>query len=93
MNWGIRRTARRQLTYICVPTTIRVTDDGYECRTDQSATTVQWSMFGRIVDTPESWLFFVNGQWNGLLPRCAFDSAQQAELDAFFAARRNAGVA
>ncbi|WP_106399511.1 YcxB family protein [Actinocorallia populi] len=93
MSWGVRRTARRQLTYICVPTTIRVTDDGYECRTDQSATTVRWSMFGQIVSTPESWLFFVDGHWNGFLPRCAFDGGQQAELDDFFAARRNAGVA
>lgn len=90
LNLAVRRTAKRQLAYLCVPTTIHVTGDGYECRTDQSATTVRWSLFERIVSTPEFWLFFVNGQWTGFLPRRAFDGAQQTELDDFFAARQNA---
>ncbi|MFJ2028141.1 YcxB family protein [Streptosporangium sp. NPDC087985] len=89
---SIRRTAKRQLTYLCVPTTLRVTSDGYEYRTDQSTTTVRWSLFGRVVTTPEFWLFFVNKQCTGFLPRRAFDSEQQTELDGFFAARQNAGA-
>lgn len=91
-TWSIGRTAKRQLTYLCVPTTLRMTSDGYECRTDQSTTTMQWSLFGRVETTPEFWLFFVNKQCAGFLPRRAFDSEQQAELDGFFAARQNAGV-
>ncbi|TMR93028.1 YcxB family protein [Nonomuraea basaltis] len=88
----LRRIARRQLTYMCMPTTIRVTSDGYECRADQYTTTMQWSMFRQIVTTPEFWLFFINKQFAAFLPKQAFDSAQQAELDAFFTARQNAGA-
>ncbi|WP_329088262.1 MULTISPECIES: YcxB family protein [unclassified Streptosporangium] len=90
---SIGRTAKRQLTHLCVPTTLRMTSDGYECRTDRFTTTMQWSLFGRVETTPEFWLFFVNKQCTGFLPRRAFDSEQQAELDGFFAARQNAGVA
>ncbi|MEV0616458.1 YcxB family protein [Nonomuraea sp. NPDC050404] len=89
-TWALRRIAARQLTYMCVPTTIRVTNDGYECRTDQYSTTMQWSMFGEVATTPEFWLFFVNRQPAAFLPKRAFDSEQQAELNAFLAARHNA---
>ncbi|MBB6347044.1 YcxB family protein [Nonomuraea muscovyensis] len=87
LMWSARRMARRQLAYLCVPTTLRVTDDGYECATDQSTTTVRWSMFARIVGTPEFWLFFIGRQWTGFLPRRAFDGEQQDALDRFFAGR------
>jgi hypothetical protein len=89
-TWSIRRIARRQLTYLCVPTTLQVTSDGYECRTDQYTTTVQWSMFRQVVTTPEFWLFFVNRQFAAFLPKRAFDSEQQVELGGFLAARQNA---
>lgn len=91
LKWTARRMARRQLAYICVPTTLRVADDGYACVTDQSTTTVQWSMFTRIDGTPEFWLFFIGNQWSGFLPRRAFDGEQQAALDGLFAAREPAG--
>ncbi|GGO62671.1 YcxB family protein [Nonomuraea cavernae] len=74
-------------------TTLRVTDDGYECRTDQSTTTVKWSLFGRIVTGTEFWLFFAGRQFMGFLPRRAFSSEQQAELDDLLASRQNAGIA
>ncbi|MCG5217372.1 YcxB family protein [Streptosporangium soli] len=89
-TWAIRRIATRQLAYMCVPTTIRVTNDGYECRTDQYSTTMQWSMFGQVATTQEFWLFFVSRQPAAFLPKCAFDSEQQAELSDFLAARQNA---
>ncbi|MER6949431.1 YcxB family protein [Nonomuraea sp. NPDC000554] len=93
LTWSIGRVARRQLTYLCVPTTIRVTGDGYECRTEQSTMTMRWSLFGRIVIGPEFWLFYVNKQCAAFLPRRAFDGEQQAELDAFLRSRQKAEVA
>ncbi|NUW46345.1 YcxB family protein [Nonomuraea rhodomycinica] len=92
LTWAIRRAARRQLAYLCVPTTLRVTGQGYECRTDQYTTTLNWSMFGNIVTTPEFWLFFIGKQCAAFLPRRAFDSDQQAALDALFAARPATGT-
>ncbi|WP_214415353.1 YcxB family protein [Sphaerisporangium fuscum] len=92
LNLAIRRTGKRQLTYLCVPTTLRLTDDGYEFHTDRTTSTVQWSMFQRIVSTPEFWLLFVNKQCTGFLPRRAFDTGQQSELDTFFTAHQNTGV-
>ncbi len=92
LTWSIRRTGKRQLAHLCVPTTLRLTGDGYECRTDQSATTMRWSLFGRIVTGPEFWLFFVNRQFAGFLPRRAFSSEQQTELDDFIASRQNTRI-
>ncbi|WP_433436118.1 YcxB family protein [Nonomuraea sp. CA-141351] len=92
LTWSIRRTGKRQLAYLCVPTTLRITDEGYEFRTDQSTTTVQWSLFGRIVTGTEFWLFFVGRQFMGFLPRRAFSSEQQAELDGLLASRQRAGM-
>ena len=91
-TWMLRRTARRQLTYLCAPTTLRVTGDGYECRTDQYATTMQWSIFTRVTTTAEFWLFFTNGQLVAFLPKRAFDSEQQAALCDFLTARQHAGT-
>ncbi|NRQ31596.1 YcxB family protein [Nonomuraea sp. NN258] len=88
LNLSIRRTARRQLAYLCVPTTLHVTGDGYECRTEQSTTTMRWSLFSQVVSAPEFWLLFVGKQCAGFLPRRAFDPEQQAELDRFIAARQ-----
>lgn len=92
-TWAVRRIARKQLDYLCVPTTLRVTDDGYETRTDQSTTMMKWSMFSRVEATPEFWLLFVNRQIAAFLPRSAFDGAQRAELDGFLAARENTKAA
>ncbi|WP_436758269.1 YcxB family protein [Streptosporangium sp. V21-05] len=89
LTWSIRRTGRRRLAHLCVPTTLRLTGDGYECHTDQATTTMRWSLFGRIVTGPEFWLFFVNRQFTGFLPRRAFSGGQQAEFDDFIASRRN----
>lgn len=93
LTWSIRRTGKRQLAYLCVPTTLRVTDDGYECRTDQSTTTMRWSLFERVVTGTDFWLFFIGRQFTGFLPRRAFSSEQQAELDGLLASRQNAGAA
>ncbi|MGP4027884.1 YcxB family protein [Actinomadura sp. 3N407] len=90
---AVRRLATRQLTYLCVPTTVRVTDEGYESRTDQSTTMMKWSMFSRVETTPEFWLFFINRQIAAFLPKNAFDGEQQAELGGFLAAWENAKTA
>lgn len=92
MVWSLRRIAKRQLTHLCVPTVLRMTDDGYEYRTDQTTTTMRWSLFGRVVTGPEFWLFFVNRQCVAFLPRRAFNSEQQAEFDRFLASRQNPGL-
>lgn len=92
LMWSIRRIGRRQLSYLCVPTTLRVTGDGYESRTEQATNMIRWSLFGRIVTGPEFWLFFVNRQFTGFLPRRAFSGEQQAEFDDFLAARQNARI-
>ncbi|WP_433466804.1 YcxB family protein [Spirillospora sp. CA-128828] len=91
-NWWLRRRARTQLAFLCVPTTVRVTDDGYECRTDQSTTAMRWSMFSTVVTTPEFWLLFVNKQPAAFLPKSAFDARQQAEIDGFLTARKSVAV-
>jgi YcxB-like protein len=89
-TWVVRRIARHRLTYLCVPSTLRVTNTGYECRTDRYTTTMRWSMFGEVRTTPEFWLFFVNKQIVGFLPKRAFAIDQQAELGDFLSARQNA---
>ncbi|GAA2306831.1 hypothetical protein GCM10010402_78090 [Actinomadura luteofluorescens] len=87
-TWWLRRRARRMLSFLCVPTTVRVTDSGYDCRTDESTTAMRWTMFSHVYPTPEFWLLYVNDQPAAFLPRAAFDAAQQAEIDAFLAARK-----
>ncbi|WP_141578495.1 YcxB family protein [Actinomadura sp. WMMA1423] len=86
-TWWLRRRARRMLAFLCVPTTVRVTDSGYECLTDESTTAMRWTMFSHVYSTPEFWLLYVNNQPAAFLPRAAFDTAQQGEIDAFLAAR------
>jgi hypothetical protein len=87
-NWWIRKRARQQLAFLCVPTTLRVTGDGYEARTDQSTTMMRWSMLSDVTATPEFWLLFVNRQPAAFLPKTAFDEAQRAEIDRFLATRK-----
>ncbi|NJP98312.1 YcxB family protein [Nonomuraea sp. FMUSA5-5] len=82
MPWSLRRAARKQVPHLCVPTTLHVTDDGYESRSEKLTTSARWSLFSRVVATPDFWLFFVNNQATGFLPRNAFTPEQQAELDA-----------
>lgn len=91
-NWWLRKRARRTLSFLCVPTTVRVTDDAYECRTEESTTTMRWTMFSNVISTQEFWLLFVNKQPAAFLPKAAFDGPQQAEIDGFLAARGSVGV-
>ncbi|MGI5204420.1 YcxB family protein [Spirillospora sp. CA-108201] len=91
-NWWLRKRARKQLSFLCVPTTVRVTDGGYECRTEESTTTMRWTMFSSVVTTQEFWLLFVNKQPAAFLPKAAFDAAQQAEIVGFLAASGSVGV-
>lgn len=86
----IRRLVARRLGFLCVPTTVRVTGDGYEVRTEQHTTSMKWSMVDQVVTTPEFWLLYTNKLFTAYLPKAAFDDEQQAELEAFFAARQNA---
>jgi multidrug efflux pump subunit AcrB len=92
-NWWLRKRARQQLAFLCVPTTLRVTDDGYEARTDQSTTMMRWAMLSDVTATPEFWLLFVNKQPAAFLPKGAFDADQRAEIDGFLTARTSVGVA
>ncbi|GAA4913635.1 hypothetical protein HD597_010506 [Nonomuraea thailandensis] len=87
--WSLRRAARKQVPFICVPTTLHVTDEGYESRSEKLTTQARWSLFSRVVVTPEFWLFFANKQATGFLPRKAFTPAQQAQLDARLAPLTN----
>ncbi|MQY08952.1 YcxB family protein [Actinomadura macrotermitis] len=87
-HWWMRRRARQRLAFLCVPTTVRVTDDGYECRTDESTMAMRWSMLSGITATPEFWLLSVNRQPAAFLPKAAFDEEQQAEIDGFLATRK-----
>lgn len=89
-QWWLRKRARQQLAFLCVPTTVRVTDDGYECRTDESTTTMRWTMFSDVMATPEFWLLFVSKQPAAFLPKGAFTPAQQTEIAGFLAAREPA---
>ncbi|MFI7615887.1 YcxB family protein [Nonomuraea terrae] len=88
MTWSLRRTARRQFAHLCVPTTLRFTADGYETRTDEQTMSVRWSFFQRVVTGEEFWLFFKdNNQFTGFLPKRAFTTEQQAEIDAVLGSR------
>ncbi|MQA98595.1 MAG: hypothetical protein GEV11_29910 [Streptosporangiales bacterium] len=86
LPWAVRRAARSQGAYLCVPTTLHVTDDGYECLAEQYNLSLRWSVLDRIETTPEFWLFFTGGRLTAFLPRRAFDAAQGAALDARLAA-------
>ncbi|GLW66084.1 hypothetical protein Arub01_43280 [Actinomadura rubrobrunea] len=88
LRWAVRWVARRQLGYLCRPTTVHVTSDSYEVRTDQSAVTMRWSLFDRIDSTPEFWLLFMNRQFAAFLPKRVFDDEQRRRLESLFAARQ-----
>ncbi|TDD26369.1 YcxB family protein [Actinomadura sp. KC06] len=88
--WWLRLRLRKMLAFLCVPTTMRLTAEGYECRTDKSTTTMRWSMFSSVVTTGEFWLFFLNKQPAAFLPKSAFDAGQQAQIAGFLAAREPA---
>ncbi|TMQ93676.1 YcxB family protein [Actinomadura soli] len=90
--WWLRRRLRTMLAHLCVPTTMRLTADGYECRTDQSTTAMRWSMFSGIVTTGEFWLLFLNRQPAAFLPKSAFDAEQQARIAGFLAAPKGSRV-
>lgn len=86
--WAYRRLFRRMAALLCVPATLRVTEDGYEVRTELSTTTMRWAMFGRVESTPEFWLLYRNQLFAAFLPRAAFDQAQQAGIDNILAPSR-----
>ncbi|WP_146615800.1 YcxB family protein [Nonomuraea aridisoli] len=88
LTWSLRRTARRQFAYLCVPTTLHFTADGYEVRTAQQTMSLRWSFLDRVVTGEEFWLFFKGKkQFTGFLPRRAFTPEQQAALDAVLGAK------
>ncbi|TYB59074.1 YcxB family protein, partial [Nonomuraea sp. PA05] len=82
LPWSLRRSARKQVSLICVPTTLHLTDEGYRIRSEKLGQEMRWSLFSHVVATPEFWLFFVNKQASGFLPRSAFTPEQQAQLEA-----------
>ncbi|SNR47492.1 YcxB family protein [Actinomadura mexicana] len=91
-TWWLRRRARKQLSFLCVPTTARVTDTGYDRRTDESTTTMHWAGFSNVLSSPGFWLLYVDGRPAVFLPKAAFDGARQAEIDDLLAARGSVGV-
>lgn len=86
-TWWLRRFVGHQSAFLCVPTTVRITDDGYECRTDASTTMMRWSMFSKVVTTEEFWLLYQSRYPTAFLPKGAFDAAQRAEIDGLLNAR------
>lgn len=88
-----RRSLTRQLEHLSQPSTVRVTDDGYEQRAETYATEIRWSMFDRVATRAEFWQFYAGKRYLAFLPRRIFDEAQQAEFDAFLAARLKASPA
>lgn len=85
--WAYRRLFGRMAALLCVPATVRVTEDGYEVRTELSTATMRWAMFSRVESTRELWLLYRNRLFVAFLPRAAFDDAQQAGIDNVLAAR------
>ncbi|MGH3241092.1 MAG: YcxB family protein [Spirillospora sp.] len=83
--WWLRRRLRKMLAHLCVPTTIRLTADGYEYQTEKSATVMRWSMFSNVLTTPDFWLLYLNRQPAAFLPKSAFDAEQQAQITGFLA--------
>ncbi|MQY04211.1 YcxB family protein [Actinomadura macrotermitis] len=84
LSWMIQVLAGRQLGHLCAPTTLVVTADGYEYRTEHTATTARWARFDRIVTTQEFWLLFTGGRCTAFLPKRAFTMRQEVELDGLF---------
>jgi small-conductance mechanosensitive channel len=80
-TWWLRRRVGHQFAFLCVPTTVRITDDGYECRTDASTTMMRWSMFSKVTTTEEFWLLYQSGYPAAFLAKAAFDAAQQTHID------------
>lgn len=89
-SFWLRRRVRHQFAFLCVPTTVRITDDGYECRTDVSRTMMRWSMFSKVMTTEEFWLLYQSRYPAAFLPKIAFDAAQQAEISGLLSARLSA---
>lgn len=86
-SFWLRRRVRHQFAFLCVPTTVRITDDGYECHTDTSTTMMRWSMFSKVMTTEEFWLLYQSKYPAAFLPKGAFDAAQQSEIDGLLSAR------
>ncbi|MFI0483909.1 YcxB family protein [Actinomadura sp. 9N215] len=88
--WSLRLRLRKLAVYMCVPTTMRLTADGCEYRTDLTTSTTSWSLFSEIKSTREFWLFYLGGHPATFIPKSAFDAEQQAQVNGFFAARAHA---
>ncbi|MFI0409890.1 YcxB family protein [Actinomadura sp. 3N508] len=89
-DWAVRQRLREALAHMCVPTTMRLTADEYESRTEQATIKYRWSMFSKVVNTKDYWMLYVDGQPAAFLPKGAFDAGQLAQIEGFLATREQA---
>jgi len=93
MTWTHIRDVSRQARRICVPTTVRLTNDVVEIQTSQGVHVRGWTSFVKTVATSEFWLLYTKKRYAIIIPRRAFLVAEQAEIDSFLGALSVTGAA
>jgi hypothetical protein len=86
LTFKVVRTTNLQAREMCVPSAVRLTSEGYEVQTAQLTAMRQWSSFVKTVATPEFWLLYTNKQCAVIVPKRAFNPAQQTEINNFLQA-------
>lgn len=81
--WQVARTARLQAPQFCVPTAVRLTNEAYHVKTALYTSIRSWASFLKIRETREFWLLHTHQRFAVIIPKRAFDAAQQREINDF----------
>ncbi|TDB87867.1 YcxB family protein [Actinomadura sp. KC216] len=80
-----RVNLRKVAAHMCVPTTLRLTANGCEWRTDTFTTTMVWSAFSNIENTQKFWVCYMSGFPAEFILKRAYDAEQLAQIEGFLA--------
>lgn len=78
----------RNRDVFAVDVDVEITDRGISSRTVTQATTIEWGMIRRVLETGDCWIFVVNRLQVVTLYKAALTSLQRAQLTAFLQAQR-----
>ncbi|MFI0409889.1 YcxB family protein [Actinomadura sp. 3N508] len=80
-----RGNLRSATAHMCVPTTLRLTADGLECRTDRFTITMLWSAYSNVENAREFWVLYVGGFPSGFILKRAYNAEQLAQIEGLLA--------
>ena len=83
MIYLLLRSQSRQAARLAVPSTLTLTDETVTLALPTSTVTHQWTTFVRLASVDHFWLFYTTKQTAMIIPKRAFDVAQQEQIEAF----------